>query len=221
MSKTEHATERRHGSAERTPEAETYLGAVVAKGNDRYRVIDIEHRDYDDPLLANEPSIVAETRDGGRRSWGLSCFPDDDVIGHVGVPDRTDAVVPISVQNGLLTESRHSQNNGVVTCRDCDEFVREPEATPHRGEPTDAHSHAAWTCDSCSVFTDDSETATTLDLSEDDLDDCPWARWSDRMQMWTIGSDYRRDDGLWMPESQQDAWNRGEEEYEGYGNSDK
>lgn len=183
--------------------AESYLGAVVRDKGNRYQVVDIESP-VDHPMLADNPTIVGETPDGHQMRWGLSIFEELEIVtDDLDAPDRPEPVVPISVQEGLLTESKHVQKNAVVECRECGELVREPDATPHMGDPTDAHDHSAWTCDSCSSFSD--EEADVLDIDEDDLESCPYARWSDRLQAWTIGSDSRIDDGLWQPDEVEPA----------------
>ncbi|MFD1527316.1 hypothetical protein [Halolamina salina] len=183
--------------------AESYLGTVVRDQRTRYQEPEIESP-TDAPMLKDEPTIVGETPDGHRKSWGLSIFEDLEVVTtELEAPDRPAPVVEMSVQEGLITESIHYQSNAVVECECCGELVREPDATPHMGEPTDAHDHSSWRCDSCSSFSD--EEAEGLDVDEDDLESCPFARWSDRLQAWTIGSDYRIDDGLWQPDEVESA----------------
>lgn len=178
--------------------ATEHLGTVVRHHGDRWQVVAIEDAP-DDDLTSNDPTLVGEKPDGTTYRWGLSIFEDLEVVtDELDAPERPEPVVPISVQDGLVSESKYYQDNAVVRCNDCGELVREPDATPAMGDPTDAHDHDHWRCDSCSPFAD--TEANPLDVSEADLEACPYARWSDRLQAWTIGSDYRVDDGKWRPD---------------------
>jgi len=180
---------------------EQYLGAIVRDTGTRYQIVALEDTPAA-PELKTEPTLVGETDDGHTKRWGFSTFTNSvDVLStEPSPPERPDPVVPLSVQSGLLTERIHYQNNGVVRCSECGDYVREPDATPVADNPAETHSYARWTCHTCSDSALIDGNADALDLDTSALEACPYARWSDHMQLWTLGSDYRRDDSLWQPD---------------------
>jgi len=184
--------------AEGEREATDYLGTVVRYQGKRWQIVAVEDPPAD-PLIGGEATLVGETPAGGTYRWGLEIVADLSIVrDDLNVPERPDPVVAMDLQEGVFREKTYYQDNAVVRCADCAALVRESDAVAYAGDPADAHDYDRWVCDSCSTLIDGE--AEALDVSEADLEDCPFVRWSDRLAAWTVGADYRVDDGSWRPD---------------------